>query len=162
MVSESGDALLEEDAVSSYVRDIIPISVLVTPNILEAEKISKINISSEQDIEKAGKKIIDLGAKNVLIKGGHFKGNFSVDFLFRNGAKLIKFKKDRVNIQNTHGTGCTLSAAIAAYMAKGESLEFSIRKSKEFITNALKNSYSVGKGPGPVNHFFNFKNHNEL
>ena len=162
MVSESGDALLEEDAVSSYVRDIIPISVLVTPNILEAEKISKINISSEQDIEKAGKNIIDLGAKNVLIKGGHFKGNFSVDFLFRNGSKLIKFKKDRVNIQNTHGTGCTLSAAIAAYMAKGESLEFSIRKSKEFITNALKNSYSVGKGPGPVNHFFNFKNHNEL
>ena len=162
MVSESGDALLEEDAVSSYVQDIIPKSVLVTPNILEAEKISKINISSEQDVEKAGKKILDLGAKNVLIKGGHFKGNFSVDFLFRNGTKIIKFKKDRVNTQNTHGTGCTLSAAIAAYMTKGESLEFSIRKSKEFLTNALKNSYSVGKGPGPVNHFFNFKNHNEL
>jgi hydroxymethylpyrimidine/phosphomethylpyrimidine kinase len=73
MVSESGDALLEEEAVMSYVRDLIPMSTLVTPNILEAEKITNINISTEQHIEKAGKKIMDLGAKNVLIKGGHFK-----------------------------------------------------------------------------------------
>ena len=128
----------------------------------EAEKIANINISTEQHIEKAGKKIMDLGAKNVLIKGGHFKGDFSVDFLFTSGAELIKFKKNRVNTQNTHGTGCSLSASITAYISKGESLEFSIRKSKEFLTNALKNSYSVGKGPGPVNHFYNYKNQNEL
>ena len=110
----------------------------------------------------SGKKIIELGAKNVLIKGGHFKGKYSEDFLISSDMKVKSFKELRVNTNNTHGTGCTLSAAIATFIAKGESIEFAIRKSKDFLTKALKNSYSVGNGPGPVNHFYHFGGSNEL
>ena len=162
MVSESGDSLLEDDAINSYVKDLIPISILVTPNILEAEKISNMKILSEDTLIMSGKKIIELGAKNVLIKGGHFKGKYSEDFLISSDMKVKSFKELRIDTINTHGTGCTLSAAIATFKAKGESIEFAIRKSKDFLTKALKSSYSVGNGPGPVNHFYHFGGSNEL
>ena len=162
MVSESGDSLLEDEAVNSYIKELIPISILVTPNILEAEKISNYKILSEDNLVQSGKKIIELGAKNVLIKGGHFHGKYSEDFLITSDMKVSRFKKLRVDTNNTHGTGCTLSAAIATFIAKGESIEFAIRKSKDFLTKALESSYSIGKGPGPVNHFYSFKDLNEF
>ena len=158
MVSESGDSLLKEDAIDAYLSELFPLSALVTPNILEAEKISNIKITSKESLIESGKKIINLGTKNVLIKGGHFQEKFAEDFLFTSDGKIISFKENRVNTSNTHGTGCTLSSAIASYISKGEALEFAIRKAKDYLTNALKNSYKIGSGPGPVNHFYGLKN----
>ena len=162
MVAKGGTKLIDEKAIKLLKNKLVKRATLITPNIPEAEILTNMKITNKEDMIFAAYKLIEIGSKNVLIKGGHFKGDFSIDFLFTRGTELIKFKKNRVNTQNTHGTGCSLSAAITAYISKGESLEFSIRKSKEFLTNALKNSYSVGKGPGPVNHFYNYKNQNEL
>ncbi len=153
MVAESGDVLLEKSAINAYINNLIPLSTLITPNILEAEKISGINIDSEETIILAGKKMLEMGSKKVLIKGGHLNGEFSEDFLF-GGDKILSFKERRINTKNTHGTGCTLSAAITAYLSKGISMEQAIRMSKEYITKSLKYSYDIGSGSGPVNHFY--------
>ena len=93
-----------------------------------------------------------MGANRVLIKGGHWKEDIAEDFLFSEG-EMIRFSETKINTKNTHGTGCTLSAAITAFLSMGDSVEFSIRKAKEYITNSLKYSYSIGDGNSPVNHF---------
>lgn len=154
MVAESGDVLIEESAINSYIKRLFPLATLITPNIFEAEKISKIIIESEDSLVKAGKKILEMGSKKVLIKGGHWGKDLSEDFLFF-GDEIIKFSEKRIKTRNTHGTGCTLSAAITAFLAKGENMEFAIRKAKEYITMGLKFSYPIGEGSSPVNHFFN-------
>ena len=156
MVATSGDSLSEDGTVSVMKEKLFPITDLLTPNIPEAETISGIKIRDEKDMEKAAEIIMNMGVKNVLVKGGHLSGD-AVDVLFtQNGSE--KFVTKRVDSQNTHGTGCTLSSAITANLASGMDMSAAIGKAKEYITEAIRNSFTVGKGHSPVNHFYDYYN----
>lgn len=152
-VSQSGSRLLEQDAVDSLCEQIIPGCDLLTPNRPEAETLSGIKIENEDDIKNAGRKLLDLGAKAVLIKGGHISGGIMVtDWLFEKGQNPKALSKARVETTNNHGTGCTLSAAIASFLGRGMPLYGAVSQAQEFLNQALRKSYAPGKGAGPVNH----------
>ncbi len=151
MVSKSGYFLLKEEAISNL-KKLISISKLVTPNIPEAEILSEMKINNENDMIEAGLRIKKMGAKNVLIKGGHRTDNCT-DILINENSSIIKFYGERISTINTHGTGCSLSSAITSFISKGYSIEESITKGKEFITLGIKNSFSIGEGVGPIGHF---------
>ena len=152
MISKSGYKLLSESAIKSMIKMLIPISFIITPNIPEASIISKTKIHSIESAKIAAKKIVKLGAKACIVKGGHFDGP-PID-VFYDGKKYETFKSERINTKNTHGTGCTFSAAIAAYIAKGENIISAISKSKNYINCAIQEDFLVGKGHGPLNHFY--------
>ncbi len=151
MISKSGYYLLKEDAIEALKR-FLEIGTLVTPNIPEAEILSNIKIETEEDMIKAGKIIKSMGSKNVLIKGGHREDNCT-DILITEDNEIVKFEGVRFKTKNTHGTGCTLSSTIASYIGKGLTVEESVRLGKEYISKAIKNSFSIGEGVGPVGHF---------
>lgn len=154
MISKSGFFLLKPEAKYMLIKKLFPIAYIVTPNILEAEEITEMKIRNLDEMKIAGKKILKLGTKFVLIKGGHLEGD-AVDVLI--GENIFKiYKSERLNRKNTHGTGCTLSSAISAYLALGKSITDSINLSKKYITNAIKYSFDIGKGVGPVHHFYEF------
>ncbi|MFV0388887.1 MAG: bifunctional hydroxymethylpyrimidine kinase/phosphomethylpyrimidine kinase [Pyrinomonadaceae bacterium] len=148
--STSGFDLIPDIALKVLVQRLFPLSKLVTPNLPEAERIAEITINSQEDLIKAGERIRNLGAQNVLIKGGHFENNAqSNDYLFTaNG--IEEFAGERINTNATHGTGCTLSAAIAANMALEMPLSKAILAAKEFVTRAIKNAPNIGKGNSPI------------
>lgn len=154
MVATSGDSLTAENTVGIMKEKLFPIVDLLTPNIPEAEAISGIKIHDEKDMENAAEIIMNMGVKNVLVKGGHLKGD-AVDMLFTPKG-MTAFSCERVNSPNTHGTGCTLSSAIAANLANGMTLEKAVGNAKDYITKAIEKSFTVGKGHGPVNHFYEF------
>ncbi len=151
MVSKSGNRLLKKDAESVLTEKLLPLSYLVTPNTGEAEIISGVKISNIEDAKKAAKKIVGLGAKNVLIKGGHLEGNKAIDILY-NGSRYTVFESERIDSKNTHGTGCTLSSAITASLSRGENLLNSVKVAKDYITRAIENAPEIGKGFGPLYH----------
>lgn len=151
MVSKSGYYLLKEEAIEAL-KEFLKIGTLVTPNIPEAEILADMKIENEEDMILAAKRIQDLGAKNILIKGGHREDNCT-DVLLTKDNKIIKFVGERFETKNTHGTGCTLSSTIASYIGKGFSVEEAVKLGKEYITIAIKNSFSIGEGVGPVGHF---------
>lgn len=150
MVSKSGYHLLKVKAEESL-KQLVEIADLVTPNIPEAEVLAKMKIKNEDDMKEAAKRIEALGAKNVLVKGGH-RLNDANDILLT-GNYFIKVKGKRIDTKNTHGTGCTLSSAIASFLSRGLSISEAVRLSKEYITKAIENSFSIGNGVGPVGHF---------
>jgi hydroxymethylpyrimidine/phosphomethylpyrimidine kinase len=150
MVSKSGYPLLKKEAIEA-VRELIAIADIVTPNIPEAEILGSIVIKEEKDLYKAAEKISLYGAKNVLIKGGHRFESDAADILFTEG-KFINLPQKRIDTKNTHGTGCTLSSAIASFLAKGLAAEAAVRAAKDYITQSIKDSYAAGKGTGPVGH----------
>lgn len=150
MVSKSGYFLLKPEA-QEAIKELVAISDLVTPNIPEAEVLTNMKIENENDMKNAAVKIKELGVKNVLIKGGH-RCNDANDILLCNDG-FVNLEGHRINTKNTHGTGCTLSSAIASYLAKGYSVKKSVTLSKEYITKAIENSFSIGHGVGPVGHF---------
>lgn len=152
MVATSGDSLISEDA-RDYLRDnLLPLCTLVTPNIPEAEFLTGEKIKSADDMEKAAKIIVNqFGAKAALVKGGHLTGD-AIDYLF-DGSTMHTFSEERINTKNTHGTGCTYSAAITAYLSHGESLVKAVEKGKHFVTEAIRHSFELGSGSGPTNHF---------
>lgn len=152
MVATSGDALSESGIDKAFTKYMFPIADLLTPNIPEAEALSGIEIHSLDDMHKAAKIITDNGARNVLVKGGHLLGD-AEDILF-DGENAESFTSKRVDSPNTHGTGCTLSSAIAADLALGNDLKSSVRLAKNYVTEAIENSYTVGKGHSPVHHFY--------
>lgn len=152
MVSKSGYHLLQPEAKEALINELLPLATVVTPNIPEAEVITGMHIETLKDMEKAALLIYKMGPKYVLIKGGHLE-NDATDILF-DGNDYISFESKRIETKNTHGTGCTLSSAIASNLAKGNSIEASIQKAKDYITTAIKNSLSIGKGVGPTNHFY--------
>jgi hydroxymethylpyrimidine/phosphomethylpyrimidine kinase len=152
MISKSGHPLLEEDAAAELRNTLLPLASLITPNVPEAEALSGRKIESKQDVYDACEAIYQLGAQAVLIKGGHLAGNS--DDLFYDGKTFSWFNSERIETSNTHGTGCTLSAAIAANLAKGETMSRAIENAKTYITGAIQNSLSIGKGHGPLNHFY--------
>lgn len=152
-VSQSGDRLLEPDALQSLKDDLLPICDLATPNVPEAEALSGIEIKDEAGIFAAGEKLLALGPNAVLIKGGHISGAIMVtDWLFQKGEAPKAMSKARVETGNNHGTGCTLSAAIAAFLGRGMPLYGAISQAQDYINLALRKSYAPGKGAGPVNH----------
>lgn len=155
MVSTSGCPLIKEDAKAVVIDRLFPLSTLITPNIPEAESITGIKIEDESSLEKALYILGDLGCENVLIKGGHLE-DAPIDTLLC-GEDIYKFSSKRVNTKNTHGTGCTLSSAIATFMAKGDNVDLAVAKAKDYLTYALERSYTVGQGHGPVNHFWNLE-----
>lgn len=151
MISKSGYKLLKDEAIQELT-NLFPFTTLVTPNILEAEILSEIKITDEEHMKEAAQKIQKQGAKNVLLKGGHRQDNCTDILLLKNG-NFIRFEAEKIPSNNTHGTGCTLSSAIASYLALGFNLEDSIKKSKEYINKAIKNSFSIGKGVGILGFF---------
>ena len=154
--STSGYDLIDDEALKSLIGKLFPLSIVVTPNIPEAERISGMEIENEEDLKKAGKIIQGLGAKNVLLKGGHFPNTESVmltakDYLFTEN-DLVVFEGEYYETDATHGTGCTLSAAIAANLAFGKTLIEAVEISKKFVNEAIRTSPNIGNGFSPINH----------
>ncbi len=152
MYAKDGSALMSSEFIDVFIDEIIPVSYLITPNIPEAEIISGIKIKNFDDMKEAAEIIYGFGPKNVLIKGGHSEGD-AVDVLF-DGKDFSTFVAKRIYTKNTHGTGCTLSSAIAANLALGKDVYNSVLLAKEFITTAIEHSLDIGKGFGPTNHFY--------
>ena len=152
MVATSGDLLLREDAVDAVKSRMLPLALVVTPNRREAEVLAGIPVATEADVREACKRIFDLGPRHVLVKGGHAIGD-AVDWLY-DGREMVSMVAPRLTTSNTHGTGCTLSAAIAAHLALGLEVREAVAASKEYITAAIRNAYPLGRGHGPVNHLF--------
>lgn len=155
MVAKSGHRLLAEEAEAALRRVLLPAAHVITPNLPEAEALTGMRIATLDDVKIAAQKLHALGAQNVLLKGGHLPGDQVVDFLF-DGKNFYEFKAARVETNSTHGTGCTLSAAITAYLAWGEKLPDACRQAKEYLTGALKHAPALGHGHGPVGHFWRF------
>ncbi|MDY7034077.1 MAG: bifunctional hydroxymethylpyrimidine kinase/phosphomethylpyrimidine kinase [Thermodesulfobacteriota bacterium] len=149
MVAKDGHSLLSKDALDSLRDELIPISFLITPNLPEASAICGRKIESLDDMKKASIDIRKYGARNVLIKGGHFKGS-PIDVLF-DGERFIEYGSPRITTENTHGTGCVYSAVLACEVAQGSHIHEAVKNAKEFITCAIKNSLHIGRGYGPVN-----------
>ncbi|MGM9552871.1 MAG: bifunctional hydroxymethylpyrimidine kinase/phosphomethylpyrimidine kinase [Faecousia sp.] len=152
MVATSGACLLEADALDTLKRELLPLAAVITPNIPEGEILSGMHIQTEEDMTKAAKQIGDAYGCAVLLKGGH-NVNDANDLLYANGA-LQWFRGKRIDNPNTHGTGCTLSSAIASNLAKGYDLETSVRRAKDYISGALSAMLDLGQGSGPMNHAF--------
>ncbi|HBW34325.1 bifunctional hydroxymethylpyrimidine kinase/phosphomethylpyrimidine kinase [Desulfosporosinus sp. BICA1-9] len=152
MVSKSGYHLLNPEAEVTLSRELLPMAMIVTPNIPEAEVMTKRSIGTLKQMEEAAKVIYQMGAKNVLLKGGHLEDD-SVDILF-DGQEFSYFSSVRIATKNTHGTGCTLSSAITANLALGYSLNQAVSLAKEYITIAIQHSLAIGKGVGPTHHFY--------
>lgn len=155
MVSTSGSRLLNEHAADSLMKRLIPIADLITPNIPEAEVLSGMKIETDENMVEAAKKIAEKYEGDILLKGGHRQENAN-DLLYTKGA-IIWFEGERIENPNTHGTGCTLSSAIACGLAKGYSMEKSVQEAKKYVSGALKAGLNIGKGSGPLNHCFAFK-----
>ena len=154
MVATSGDVLLQADAITTYKEKLIPLATLITPNIPEAEVLSGLSITDEASRKKAAEKLMELGAKAVLIKGGHHV--LDADDLLYDGQTFTSFTGKHVETENTHGTGCTLSSALAASLAKGMTLVEATREAKAYMEGAIERARtdSVGHGHGPVHHFW--------
>ena len=159
MVAQSGDKLLQDEAVAALKEHLIPLADLITPNLPEASVLLDREILTEEDLAAAAVDLAALGAGNVLIKGGHLESENSDDCLYLGDEqRLVTLEGERVVTRNNHGTGCTLSSAIAAYLARGEDMETAVRLGKDYITGAIQAgaAYEIGRGNGPVHHFFRF------
>lgn len=154
MVAKSGHALLKESAVQALMEELLPLATVVTPNIPEAEVMTETSISSKEDMIEAGKMIQALGAKNVIVKGGHhLEGNESSDMLLLSNGEIDWLSSERIQTKKTHGTGCTFSACVTAELAKGFSVQEAVHTGKAFIQAAISDSIDVGLGNGPTNHW---------
>ena len=152
MVAKSGDRLLREDAVEALRQVLLPLALVVTPNAPEAEVLAGREIASEPDMIEAARAIHALGPRYVVVKGGHLPGE-AVDILF-DGRSVERFALPRVPTRHTHGTGCTFSAAIAAYLARGEEVPAAVWHAKQYLHEALRHAYPIGAGQSPVHHFY--------
>jgi hydroxymethylpyrimidine/phosphomethylpyrimidine kinase len=153
MMATSGARLISEEAVETLKNKLLPLATLLTPNIPEAQVLAEMEISSKSDMEKAAENIVKTYGCAVLLKGGH-QLNDANDLLFQQGKNPIWFQGRRINNPNTHGTGCTLSSAIASNLAKGHNLRTSVQYAKNYISGALAAMLALGHGSGPMNHAF--------
>ena len=157
MISKSGDKLLLDDAVTALKERLLPLATVITPNLPEASVLLGCTVETAGDMPDAARDLAALGAANVLVKGGHLTGGQSHDLLYTGtSGDMTELPGDRVDTPNSHGTGCTLSSAIAAGLAKGLDLRDAVRQAKEYITGALTAgaNYTTGRGHGPVHHFY--------
>jgi hydroxymethylpyrimidine/phosphomethylpyrimidine kinase len=157
MVSKHGVPLLSESAVSALREHLLPLAAVITPNVPEAEMLTGIAIRTPDDMRRAACRIHEMGARAVLIKGGHLDSHSTdiVDVLF-DGEKWHEFRAVRLDTRHTHGTGCTYSAAITAGLARGAPLASAAAQAKRFIHEAIRTNPGLGRGSGPVNHFANY------
>jgi len=151
MVAKSGDALLEPQARRALTERVLPLALVVTPNLPEAEVLAGMRVAEPEDMEEAARRIHALGPRYVLVKGGHLKGD-ATDLLW-NGRDFTRFTAARIDSANTHGTGCTFSAAIVAGLARGQALGDSIRAAKAYVTMAIREGFKAGRGVGQLRHF---------
>ena len=156
MVATSGARLISEDAIETLKKELLPLATLITPNISEAEVLSEMDIIDEESMVEAAKKISETFGCATLVKGG-YQINDANDLLYRNDS-FTWFKGKRINNSNTHGTGCTLSSAIASNLAKGFDLDDSVKRAKDYISGALSAMLDLGKGSGPMDHSFAINN----
>jgi hydroxymethylpyrimidine/phosphomethylpyrimidine kinase len=154
MVAKSGDSLLQEEAVAALREKLLPLALVLTPNVPEAEVLVGSRLQSWGDIRAAAAEIAGMGARNIVMKGGHREGP-AVDLLY-DGREFHEFTAQRVETDNTHGTGCTFASAIAAGLAKGSDVRSAVALAKAYVTKALQSAYPLGHGHGPVHHFFRF------
>ncbi len=155
MVAKGGDKLLQDSAVQALIEKLLPLALVVTPNLPEAEVLTGRTLSTWDDRRDAARQLHDLGAKNVIIKGGHLESDVVTDLLF-DGTDFRELSAGRVPTTSTHGTGCTFASAIAALLAKGESIPTAFAGAKAYVTKALQDSYPLGGGHGPVHHFYRY------
>ena len=151
MIATSGDPLLQPDAREALIGEILPLALLVTPNLHEAGALAEMAVTTRDDMEEAARRIAKLGPRHVLVKGGHLTGE-ALDLLF-NGREFTAFSAPRIDSANTHGTGCTFSAAIAAGLARGRPLPEAVRDAKAYVTRAIREGFAPGKGAGVLRHF---------
>jgi hydroxymethylpyrimidine/phosphomethylpyrimidine kinase len=151
MVAKSGDPLLRPDARQALITRVLPLALVVTPNLPEAEALTGMPVTDRVGMEEAARRIGALGPRHVLVKGGHLKGD-AVDLLW-DGRGFQEFSVPRVDSSNTHGTGCTLSAAIAAGLALGHALPDAVARAKAYVTRAIREGFQAGRGVGQLRHF---------
>ena len=156
MIAKSGHRLLKPDAVEALMHELIPLALVVTPNIHEAQQLSGIEIKTLNDARRAAKIIHRLGCRHVLIKGGHLLEDRATDLLY-DGRFFELFKSEFIDTPHTHGTGCTFASAIAAHLALGKPLTQAVTAAKAYLTEAIRHGLSIGHGKGPTNHFFFLK-----
>ena len=156
MISKSGFNLLSKDAKETLINELFPLATLITPNLPEAEEILGIKIENLEEMKEAALKLKELGPKAILVKGGHLE-NEATDLLF-DGKNFLFLPQERINTKHTHGTGCTLSSAIAANLAKNMTMEEAVKEGKRYITVAIEHGFELGKGVGPTNHFYELYN----
>jgi hydroxymethylpyrimidine/phosphomethylpyrimidine kinase len=157
MVSKSGDKLLQDEAAHALKSVLIPKALVITPNLPEASVLLDRDVQSQEDMAEAAKDLAELGCPNVLLKGGHLSGNTSTDLLFqKDKGRLTELYNERIDTPNSHGTGCSLSSAICALLARGMDIESAVHQAKVFISAALTAGaeYKIGQGHGPVHHFY--------
>jgi len=154
MIAKGGASLLQQEAVQALKEHLLPIATVVTPNVTEAEVLTGMEIHNIQDSKEAAKELHRLGAKYVLMKGGHaaYQGNEVIDFLF-DGEQFIEYKSERIDSKQTHGSGCTFASAVTAGLANGYPIEEAVREAKKFISIAIEQQLNIGSGHGPTNHF---------
>ena len=152
-LSKSKYPLLKPDAIECLKTELLPLATIVMPNVPEAELLAECEIQTIADAKRAAKIIQGYGCQSVLVKGGHLSGEKSTDVLYGDGAFTL-FEAERIETKNTHGTGCTYSAAIATHLGLGKDLVAAIQCGKDYITNAIRYSLDIGGGHGPTNHFY--------
>ena len=152
MVAKSGDTLLRQEAVDSLRTRLLPLAAVATPNIPEAETLTGREIVSDEDMRRAAEEIVAMGARAVVVKGGHRDG--PATDLYYDGSRFQEFSAPRFDTVNTHGTGCTFASAVAAGLAQGKDVIDAVAQAKEYVTGAIRNSYPLGQGHGPVHHFY--------
>lgn len=148
MVAKSGAPLLRSDAVTAVIGGLLPVALVVTPNVPEAEALSGLTITGIEEMRHAARQIHRLGPRYVVVKGGHLQGR-AIDLLF-DGNAFIELDAERIETPHTHGTGCVFSAAIAAHLAKGRSVPEAVASAKRFVTSAIRHGFPLGKGHGPT------------
>lgn len=155
MVAKGGDRLLSEDAISTLKAKLIPLAYCLTPNRPEAEALCGFSIQTLDDSERAAQQICGMGAQSCVIKGGH--GEHGADDLLYDGREVVVFKAERFQTKNTHGTGCTFSAAICAELARGRNLREAVSIAKAYVTEAIRHEPGLGHGHGPLNHLWELR-----
>ncbi len=156
MVAKGGAKLIDKQAINLLKSKLIKKALLITPNIPEAEILTKTKISSNEDMVNAASKLLEYGAKNVLIKGGHLKNKIVQD-IFVNKKDIKIFNSNRYNTKNTHGTGCTLSSAVTTFLSCGKTIKKSCELGIKYVNSAIKSNPNYGKGHGPINHLNSVK-----
>ena len=161
MVATSGDKLIEDNTIDTLINFLFPLADIITPNLPEANILVNYNITTKDQMIESAKKLLKFGSKSVLLKGGHLKGDILFDIYVQKNEKFeVKvFENKRIFTRNIHGTGCTLSSAIASFLACEEKMEISVEKAIDYLNKTIRHGkdYKTGEGSGPVNHFFNPK-----
>jgi len=156
MVAKGGHALLEDSAVAAMKALLVPLAAVVTPNLPEAEVLTGTTIASWADARDAAERIVAMGARAVVVKGGHFEKEDTSTDLYFDGRAFREYNAIRVRSKNTHGTGCTFAAGIAAALARGSTMTEAIATAKSYVTLAIQHAFPVGQGHGPVHHFYRY------